>query len=46
MKLKRKETEEQKQKRLQKNRKARERHWKKTGVSEATIKWMKDTGWL
>ena len=40
------ETPEEKRKRLRKNEKARERHWRKTGVSDRTINWMKDTGQL
>jgi hypothetical protein len=40
------ETEEEKKKRLNKNRKAREAHWKKTGVSSNTINWMKDYNFL
>jgi hypothetical protein len=44
IKVTKKETE--KEKRLRKNKKAREQHWRKTGVSEHTIKWMKDSGWL
>lgn len=32
--------------RQRKNAKARERHWRKTGVSDSTIRWMKDGGWL
>jgi len=38
--------QEKESKRLQKNRKAREKHWRKTNVSESTINWMKKTGWL
>lgn len=45
-KKKKPESFEERQARLEKNRKARERHWRKTNVSERTIKWMKDTGWL
>lgn len=29
-----------------KREKARERHWHRTGVSSATTKWMKDSGFL
>jgi hypothetical protein len=28
------------------NKKRREKHWRKTGVSDATINWMKKEGWL
>jgi hypothetical protein len=41
-----KETGEQREKRLERNRKARENHWRKTGVGDGTINWMKQTGWL
>ena len=40
------ETQQQREKRLARNRKARERHWRKTGVSSGTISWMKAGGWL
>ena len=40
------ETPEQRDKRLRKNQKARERHWRRTGVSDRTIQWMKDTNQL
>lgn len=33
-------------KKAERNRKARERHWGNTGVSSSTIKWMKDNGML
>ena len=46
MKRKTKETPEQKAKRLERNRKARERHWLKTGVSVSTVNWMKERSWL
>jgi len=40
-------SEEEIEKRKQdKRRKGRERHWRNTGVSERTINWMKDYGWL
>jgi hypothetical protein len=32
--------------RAKRNAKARERHWRKTGVGDGTINWMKQTGWL
>lgn len=37
---------EEKQKRLERNRKARASHWRKTGVGDATINWMREGGWL
>lgn len=40
------ESPEQKAKRLERNRKARARHWRKTGVSESTINWMRNQNWL
>ena len=40
------ETVEEREKRLAKNKKARAAHWRKTGVSEKTIKWMDDLNWL
>jgi len=32
--------------RLEKNQKARARHWQKTGVSDKTIAWMRTNGML
>ncbi len=40
------ETEEDRIKRLERNKKARERHWRKTGVGDCTINWMKRNNWL
>jgi len=40
------ETPVDKEKRKRRNRNARERHWRNTGVSSNTIDWMKQTGWL
>jgi len=37
---------ERDKKRLLRNQKARERHWRNTGVSQSTINWMKQTGKL
>ena len=36
------ETPEQEAKRKERNQKARERHWRKTGVGSGTINWMRD----
>lgn len=36
----------QQERRAARNRKARERHWRRTGVSSATVDWMKRTGQL
>jgi len=42
-----KETKAEKEaKRLRRNKKARERHWLKTGVSQSTINWMDKRNWL
>ena len=40
------ETEAEKAKRLARNKKARERHWRKTGLGDKTIKWMELHNWL
>lgn len=40
------ETEQEKLKRLERNRKARARRWLKTGVSEYTVRWMSRSGML
>jgi hypothetical protein len=40
------ETPEQKTARLARNKKARARHWRKTGVSDRTVRWMDDMGML
>ena len=34
------ETPEETRKRVERNKKARARHWTRTGVSEATVRWM------
>ena len=46
MKRMKNETEAEKAKRLARNKKARERHWRKTGVGDKTIKWMELHNWL
>lgn len=40
------ETWKDREKRLQRNEKQRERHWRKTGVGDSTIQWMRKGGWL
>lgn len=40
------EPPEARAKRLERNKKARARHWRKTGVSESTVRWMNDMGML
>lgn len=40
------ETPAEKEKRLKRNKKARERHWRKTGVGDATIKLLDYYNWL
>jgi hypothetical protein len=47
MKRTKTETNAEKAKRLEKNKKARERHWRKTGLyGDKTIKWMELHNWL
>jgi len=40
------ETEKEKAARIERNKKARANHWKKTGVSQSTINWMREGGFL